>query len=239
MALVSRPDGALTVVTGASRSGKTAWTVQQVRTHRRLLVWDALGEWGDRYGCTRVASLAELRSIAASSRLERFAYFQPGAMGPRQFEVFCRFAWVWIRAARGALVIEELASVTTPGKAPAAWGDIVRAGLRYGPDIYALTQRPSESDKTVMGNATVIHAHAMARAGDRRYMAAELDCDPLRLSALRPLDYLERDRRTGELYIGRVSFGRQVAQKPASDAARKGQRAAKGRTRVPLRAAVA
>jgi hypothetical protein len=127
-------------------------------------------------------------------------------MGPREFDAFCRLAWVWIRAARGALVIEELASVTTPGKAPPAWGDIVRAGLRYGPSLYALTQRPSESDKTVMGNATVIHSHAMARANDRRYMAAELDTDPAELAKLRPLEWVERDRRTGELRRGKVRF---------------------------------
>lgn len=208
MALVHRPDGALTVVTGASRSGKTAWTVQRVRAVRRVLVWDAVGEWGDRYGCTRISSLAELQVLAPGTRLERAAYFRPGAMGPREFDTFCRLAWVWIRAARGALVIEELAGVTTPGKAPAAWGDIVRAGLRYGPDIYALTQRPSESDKTVMGNATVLHCHAMARAGDRRYMAAELDTDPDALARLRPLQWLERDRRTGELRRGTVTFAR-------------------------------
>lgn len=208
MALVSRPDGALYVVTGASRSGKTAWTVQRTRGERRALVWDAVGEWGDRFSCERVASLAELQKLAASPHLSRLAYFRPGAMGAAEFDSFCRLAWVWIRAARGALIVEELAAVTSPGKAPAAWGDIVRAGLRYGPSIYALTQRPSESDKTCMGNATVLHAHAMARAGDRRYMAAELDCDASLLAALRPLQWVERDRRTGELRRGAVTFRR-------------------------------
>jgi hypothetical protein len=208
VALVSRPDGTLTVVTGASRSGKTVWTVRQVARARRVLVWDTLGEWGDRYGCTRVSSLHELSVLAPSPRLQRLAYFRPMGMERDHFDVFCRLAWVWIRAARGALVVEELASVTSPGKAPAAWGEIVRAGLRYGPDIYALTQRPAESDKTVMGNATVLHCHAMVRAEDRRYMAAELDCDVSRLAALRPLEWIERDRRTGKLRAGRVSFGR-------------------------------
>lgn len=205
--LVPRPDGTLTVVTGASRSGKTAYTVQRVAGERRVLVWDSLGEWGDRFNCRRVKTLVELRALVKpGAPVARLAYFRPGMAA--DFDAFCRLAWVWLRVARGALVVEELASVTTPGKAPAAWGDIVRAGLRYGPNIYALTQRPSESDKTCMGNATVIHAHAMARAGDRRYMAAELDCDPAALAELRPLQWIERDRRSGELRRGAVSFRR-------------------------------
>lgn len=227
--LVSRPDGSLTVVAGASRSGKTVWTVRQLTRVPRALVWDAVGEWGDRYGFRRVDTLAELRAHCFTGRLERLAYFRAGGMGPREFDGFCRLAWIWIRAARGALVVEELAAVTSPGKAPAAWGDIVRAGLRYGPDIYALTQRPSESDKTVMGNATVLHCHAMARAGDRRYMAAELDIDPGVLAALRPLEWIERDRRDGELRRGALKFAQN--RRPVTE--RKASGTAKGRTRVP------
>lgn len=172
-----------------------------------MLVWDLVGEWADRYGCRRVSSLTELQRLAPLGQLERLAYFRPG-MAAGDFDPFCRLAWVWLRAARGTLVVEELASVTTPGKAPAGWGDIIRAGLRYGPEIYALTQRPSESDKTAIGNATVLHCHAMARAGDRRYMAAELDADPAEIGRLRPLQWIERDRRTGALRRGTVRFSR-------------------------------
>jgi len=210
MALERRPDGELIVVTGASRSGKTQWTVRRVRSARRLLVWDSMGEWGDRFGCRRVATFAELREcVKPGARAERLAFYQPGMA--QHFDVFCSLSWVWIRAARGALVIEELSSVTSPGKAPRMWGEICRAGLRYGPDIIAITQRPAESDKTCIGNATLLHCHQMVREADEAYMARELRVPVAQLSRLRPLDWLERDRRTHQVRGGKITFPRRAA----------------------------
>lgn len=204
MPLVTRPDGRLVVVCGASRSGKTAWTAQQVKRAARLLVWDSVGEWADRYGCERVATLSALAAaVRPPARAGRLAFYG----SPPQFDTFCRLAWVWLRAARGALVVEELADVTHPGKAPLAWGEIVRKGLRYGVDVYALTQRPSESDKSSIGNASVIHSHRMARDQDRRYIAAELGVPVADVEALAPLQWIERDA-LGAVRRGAVKFAR-------------------------------
>lgn len=202
---VTRPDGELVVVTGATRSGKTAWTAQQVAGLARLLVWDSAEEWALRFDCERITSPAELAARLAPAKLERLAYVRP--VTASEFAFFCRCAWVWLRAARGALVVEELADVTHPGKAPPAWGEIVRKGLRYGPTIYALTQRPSESDKTALGNATRVHAHRMAFPADREYLARVLGVRLEELERLAPLEYLERDL-AGQVSRGRVTFGR-------------------------------
>ncbi len=209
MALQPRPDGELIVVSGASRSGKTAWTNQATARDRRVLVWDSVGEFGDRFRCRRLANFYELREACRpGAPIERAAFFQAADMGPRAFEIFCRFAWVWLRTARGTLIVEELAGVTSPGKAPAAWGQIARAGLRYGPRIFAITQRPAESDKTAIGNATLIHCHQLMRADDERYMARELRCDPRDLERLAPLEWIERDRATATNRRGKVRFAR-------------------------------
>jgi hypothetical protein len=196
-----RREGRLFAVTGASRSGKSLWTAQQVADARRLLVWDLLGEWSARYRCERIASIPAL-----VARLEgppaRLAFHSPRMVG--QFGLFCRFAWCWIRWAPGALVVEETAAVTTPGKAPDEWGDIVRMGLRYGVDIYALTQRPAESDKTAFGNATVIHAGRAAYPRDRATIAEYLDVPVAQVAALKPLEWIER-HASGELKNGQVS----------------------------------
>lgn len=204
VALERRPDGRLVVVCGASRSGKTIWTRRQTERAPRLLVWDSVGEWSDVGNCERITDLRELaRRCAPPARSERLAFVGP--ITPAMFDAFCRLAWVWVRVAPGVLVIEELADVTSPGKAPPAWGEIVRKGLRYGPHIYALTQRPAESDKTVIGNASVIHCHRMARSMDRGYMARELDISQDQLDALKPLDFIERDA-TGRISSGRVKI---------------------------------
>ncbi len=191
MTIVRRPDGALTLVCGASRSGKTSWVDREVARERRLLVWDVADEWALRSRCRRVTSARDLAELVKpGAPAARIAYH--ARPSPEAFDRFCRLAWVWLRVAPGALVVEELADVTHPGKAPPAWGEIVRKGLRYGPRIFALTQRPSESDKTAAGNATVIHVHRMARPADRAYVAQYLDLPAEEVAALAPFQWIER-----------------------------------------------
>jgi hypothetical protein len=199
--LEHRAEGRLFVVAGASRSGKTLWTAQQIARVRRVLVWDLLGEWSTRYRCARVSSFDEL--VARIDTPRRLAFHRPGMVG--DFETFCRLAFVWLRLAPGALVIEETASVTHAGKAPAAWGDVVRMSLRYGVELYALTQRPAESDKTAFGNASVIHAGRAVTPADRRTLAEYLDVPVATVAALRPLEWIERDYVTGVSRKGRVN----------------------------------
>jgi hypothetical protein len=198
-------------VTGASRSGKTSWVAGRVAGARRLLVWDTVGEFAEKFHCYPIWSIAQLAKVCSPSSPAQRIAFQPmhgtddegRSIIKLQFDAFCRCAYIAMRAHRRlSLVVEELADVTSPGKAPAAWGAIVRRGLRYGPEIYALTQRPSESDKSIMGNASVFHCHAMARADDARYMAKEMRIDQAAIDELAPLQFLQRDRRTGVLRGG-------------------------------------
>lgn len=210
--------GLLALVTGQSRSGKTFWTAQRVAREPRVLVWDSMNEFATDYGYRRITSAPELHRVALSSAPVRAGYVVP--VTASSFDTFCRLAWVWLRVNaraghRVAIVVEEMADVTTPGKAPAAWGEIVRKGLRFGPHVYALTQRPAESDKTVVGNANLLHCHAMSRADDARYMARELRApvelvDGLRLDRF---EWLELDRRTRTLTAGGKGIAiRRVAQ---------------------------
>jgi hypothetical protein len=204
--LERRREGRLTVVVGASRSGKSLWTAQQVARARRLLVFDLLGEWSTKYRCERVSSIAELATrLHERSRL---AFFSPYMT--EHFDAFCRLAWCWLRLAPGALVVEETASVTSPGKAPPAWGTVCRMSLRYGVELYALTQRPAESDKTAFGNASLFHAGRATTPADRKTIADYLDVPLSVVVALRPLDWIERDYVTGVTRKGRVDVSRKT-----------------------------
>lgn len=211
-------DGELTVVAGKSRSGKTFLTAKAVRAEPRLLVWDSMAEWADKFHCLVVPDARGLHAIATGAMDGRYSCAWP--VTPVNFDRFCRLAWVWLRACAAdnrsvALVVEELADVSPPGKAPPAWGEIVRKGLRFGPRIHALTQRPAESDKTVIGNATVIRCHAMKRVNDRRAMAQDMGIDQ---SLIDRLDFTKRqwvelDDRTGLLRTGGKGMRtRKVAQ---------------------------
>lgn len=170
-----------------------------------VIVWDSVGEW-TRCGHVRpVRSLRELHASVVSGQPIRVGYVGP--ISRDHFEIFCRLVWVWMRCGRGrVLVVEELADVTSPGKAPAAWGEIVRKGRHQGGRIYALTQRPAESDKTIAGNADIIHAGRQSFPRDRKSMAEYLDVPELEVTNLRSLEWIERDMRTRDLRRGTVKF---------------------------------
>lgn len=196
-----RRDGLLVLTVGASGSGKTAWVNRQTAKARRLLAWDIEGQ--HTAGAEVVRSRVRLAEIANDPGPGRYAYI-PASV--RDFDFWARCAFLWVRRAPGVVVAEELADVTTPGKAPDGWGMLVRRGRKYGADIYAITQRPAESDKTAVGNAAIIHCCRMSRAQDRRYMAAEMDLQEREIAGLKGLDWVEKDMRTGKVRRGTLRF---------------------------------
>ncbi|MGH9483760.1 MAG: hypothetical protein ACRD1F_01780 [Terriglobales bacterium] len=198
-------DGRAVLVAGTTGSGKTVWTMQQTSGARRLLVWDSLGEWTRRGRVAAAPTLAVLgaevsRYVREPQRVWALGYTGPASRA--HFAIFCRLAWVWLRVRSGTLVIEELADVTSPGKAPDSWGEICRKGRHYAAQLYAITQRPAESDKTIVGNAASIHTGLMAFPRDRAYMAQCLDVPVAEIAMLKPLEWIERDMRTRALRRG-------------------------------------
>ncbi len=191
----------ITVVCGGSGSGKSAWVKQQVRDAHRLIVWDVDDEYGTE-GCQRITAAGELVQVLmkAGRGAARIA-FCPPVMSQAAFSIWARAAFAWGEC---VAVAEELAGVTTPAKAPPGWHELVSRGRKRGVVLYAVTQRPSESDKTVMGNATRLHVGRLQRAQDRAYMARELDVEQVRIDRLKKLEWIERDN--GELKEGRVTF---------------------------------
>ncbi|MGA9853417.1 MAG: hypothetical protein WBR15_10880 [Gammaproteobacteria bacterium] len=186
----------MTVVVGRTRSGKTLSTRLEVKDAPRVLVWDIEGVWQG------FRSFTSLKSLLSAIRRDprgpaRWAY----SSGERDdFPMWAKLAYWWGRGGGGGIVIaEEIAFTTSPGKAPPGWHQLLAQGLKWNISIYALTQRPAESDKTCLGNATRIRCFALTRAQDRDYMARQLDCAPERLARLKPLEYLERDMLTGVL----------------------------------------
>jgi hypothetical protein len=123
--------------------------------------------------------------------------------GKEMFEFLAKCAFAWTNA---AVVAEETADVTSPSKAPPNWGQLIRRGRARGlAPIFALTQRPAESDKTAIGNATLIRVGRMARDADRKMMARELDVDHRILTRLLPLDFVERNMAINEVKRGNLT----------------------------------
>lgn len=198
-----RPDGVLVYVTGSMGSGKTSWVKDRVRKASRLLCWDGKGiDWGPRERCTVVESPHALRALLFHKGPQRISYRVDVTRA--NFEQFCRLAWVWGRLRPGVIVIDEIADVTTVGKAPVAWGAIARKVRAFGSDVYVTTQRPQEADKTAQGNATLYHCGRMSDADDQKYIARRLlgGVDVKLVSALLPLQWIERDVRTLAITTG-------------------------------------
>lgn len=200
-----RSDGVIYYTIGATGSGKTTSVRQRTRGESRALVWDGKAEWGAQWGFKVVTSPHELmRYVLPSSPPARVSYRVP--VTRENFDAFCRLAWVLIRSHACALIIEELADVTTASKAPVAWGEIVRKSRGFGAHVYALTQRPQEVDKTVQGNASIIRVGRLTDAMDATYAAKRLlNVPPQQVIALKPLEFIERDARTGAIRTGKVN----------------------------------
>jgi len=188
-------------VCGSSGSGKSAWVKQQIAKDKRVIIWDTDDEYQSITN-NRAATIPELTALMR----------QAGDKKPMCIRLVCDGAYfnLWSAAVFAfgncTAVAEELADVTTPSKAPAGWGQLVRRGRKRGIKIFAVTQRPSESDKTTIGNASAIHCGMLNRSADRKYMAAELDITEQELSALGELEYLHREHKTKTLTKGKLKF---------------------------------
>lgn len=199
-------DGRLWIVSGASRSGKTAKTLRLARESKTCFVWDIEGQWFRTRGFKRVNSLAELSVIAKAGRQGRWCYVATGNI-KAEFDFFCRAAFHY-GSFYGpcAVVAEELADVTTTAKAPDGWGILLRRGLKRGITIYAISQRWAEADKTAIGNASDFLLFRMASGDDIAYMARKTRIEAARLEGLKPLEYIHYNAITGEITGSKLTF---------------------------------
>lgn len=198
-------DGRLYVIGGASRSGKTAWTVRQVKTARRAMAWDPEAQWCELPGWRKVSTRADLMKWAQHAGAMKVA-FVPGVDLKADFDFWCD-AVMFAGRYRGPLaaIAEELADVTTPSKAPGAWGILLRRGLKRGITIFAISQRWAEADKTAIGNASAYVCFAM-RGDDVAYMARKTRIPESDLSKLQALEWIEVNAYGNRTGGGRLRF---------------------------------
>lgn len=173
----------ITVVVGKSRSGKSAYVKRQVKAARRLLVWDPDGEFVEAGICQPLTTRQQLLDVVSRSAHGRFSYVAPVRRDEFNFWSLAVLHW-----RNCVAVAEETSDVTSPGKAPEQWGQLIRKGAKRGIVLYGVTQAPSESDKTIMRQARFVVCFVLGRDVDRAYMAAEIDLPKERLQALRTVE---------------------------------------------------
>jgi hypothetical protein len=202
-------DGKLEVIAGASRSGKTAYTVRAVKRLSRICAYDPEDQWSKLPGWRGVGSRAALWDALQKGGALRLA-FVPGGDIRAEFDYWARAVFYAGRYVQPLGVIaEELADVTNAGKAPGHWGLLLRRGLKRGIDIFAISQRWSEADKTGLGNASSVVMFRQSSGDDVRYLARKFDVTEADIAGLLPTlkpdgnikvaPYLKKDMRTGQI----------------------------------------
>lgn len=209
-------DGILYFVAGASRSGKSKYTRKLLAKEKRILVWDVKDEYArpwdrtkGRPNRTRVLkgwiitnTKAELIKALTDKHKGSFKICHVSDnMG--DFEYWSRCAYAFGKIVEMAIVGEELADVTNPSKAPPGWGNVCRKLLGFGCNVYAITQRPAESDKTALGNASVVHCCRLTNLGDIKRMAQQLNVHIDEVNALKDREYIQK-WSSGELKKGKI-----------------------------------
>jgi hypothetical protein len=191
---------------GAPGSGKSLFIKSLIRRERprRLLVWDAMNEYGA--AAAPAPTLALLRQVTASSTFgRRFICSDNPRVRALQFDAFCQIAY---DAGDAMMVVDELGDVTGPSPAdtPAAWSTICRKGRHRGLLVVGGVQRPALVDKNFFGAATLIHCGRLNYEADVRTMANVLQVQAATVTALRPLDWIERDMQTGATKAGKIAI---------------------------------
>jgi len=210
-------DGQLVFSAGSSRSGKSLKLMREAAKKPRVLVFDEKDEWArpfnkktEKYDRTKLKrgwkvakTKAELMALVKNSGEKwKISYVPEGNLKER-FDFWCRMAYAYGKKKTILVIAEELADVTTPSKAPDAWGNICRKFLGFGCDIFAISQRPAESDKTSLGNATIVRTGRLNIVNDQKAMSKQLGVSVEEVANLKPMEFIERNA-IGEIKRGKT-----------------------------------
>lgn len=193
-------------ICGNSGTGKSSHIKLTIEKAKRVIVYDPDDEYSEQRGFIRVSKAADLASLLqqnANAPLK--VAFVPTRTTVKAFEFFARAAFVWGNC---VAVAEEIADVTSAGKAPPNWGTLIRRGRKYGIKILAVTQRPAEADKTILSNAAVIRCCALGRMADRKAIASEIDVNVDLIAKMKPLDFMVYKRADLSVRAGNLTTKR-------------------------------
>jgi len=210
-------DGGIVIVSGASQSGKTTKSMREAGRERRCIAWDPDDQWSTLPGFRRVITREDLLRMVqrAGDGPARIAYVARGRDLASEFNFWAATALYWGRYGGGcAAVAEELADVSSPGKAPWAWGLLLRRGIKRGITIYAISQRWAEADKTALGNATRWIIFAAATTADAKYIAQRTRVTVDQIEGLQNYEFIEYDpraKKTSKKQRVKMSRGRNRA----------------------------
>ncbi|SOD41612.1 hypothetical protein [Nitrosovibrio sp. Nv4] len=199
-------DGKLVVVSGASRSGKTAYVRKAVKGEKRIMAWDPEDQWSRLPGWRRVTTVTELLRYAESPKNYKVGFVARGDL-KEPFDAWAEAVFnAGVFVGPVVAIAEELSDVTTPSKAPGNWGVLLRRGLKRGIDIYAISQRWAEADKTAVGNASYFVLFRQSSGDDIRYLSRKTRVAESEIAGLKPLQFVMLNSADGSIVRDTLKF---------------------------------
>lgn len=198
---------------GARGTGKTVWckrVVQAYATHpgARVLVWDYkhdhdLAELGQGF----TSWPAFVGATKAAAYVVRYLP-SPDHDPHEQFAAWCELAW---REGNLLMFVDELPEVTKANRAPAEWRRCVNVGRSYANgtkslSILAAGQRPTEVDKSFLGNCDVIHTGRLGFEDDARMFGRMWGVPSSELATLPDLHWIEKRASSPGVERGVLTF---------------------------------
>lgn len=190
-------------VMGSTGCGKSLWvkTSLLMKSDNRLAIWDYKREY---QGYADLVT-ENLRDAVLAMKNPQFRIaFRPSfndKLRAQQFDVFCKAVW---QAKNVKCLVEELAMVTTPQRAPEGWKQLTCTGRSEGITIIGMSQRPAQVDKDFFDNCTELHCGFLAGKRSRQVMAEEMGVEEGDIRGLESLQYIHKNLRTKEIKMGRV-----------------------------------
>jgi hypothetical protein len=203
---VSKLNPCVVPVMGATGSGKSQALMRMLAKQKpaRSLIWNPMQK-KTRYAgeeCTHLVDLVD--GLGAKGKFNRvFVPTWDFDLMREQFEIFCGFC---LELENLTVLVEELKYVTRPGWAPPNWRRVTGDGRQYGLRVFGTSQRPAQIDKDFLGNATLIRTGRLAYHEDVETMSKYMLVPEEQINALQPLDWIEKNKETGEVAKGRLTF---------------------------------
>lgn len=201
-------------VFGATGTGKTAWTLQQLRAMRprRLMVWDPKHDHTLQDLGTAYRDWAEFVRACKAKAFQARYLMNHDCDQHEQFAAFCALAW---REGNVVMFVDELAEVTQASRAPGAWRKIVNVGRSYDEgkksiSIIGASQTPTEVDKSFLGNCDLIHTGRLGNVSAAKLFAQQWGISAAEISGLPPLHWLEKRDTSAEIKRGVLTFSQRA-----------------------------
>lgn len=199
MAKLKNQQDSVVLAVGARGSGKTPLLKEHAAKFRRVLVWDPKHEYAVFLGVPEIRTAADL----VTHMHDPIVCYCPQFVTREHFEFVCELVW---KRADTLFLAEELADVSNAGKARGWWGRLIREGAHERVQLAAATQRPTEIDTTIRGNATELYVFSLFHHDDRALMAKEMDVDQSNVDSLAALEFIHANRRKRTVRRSRLIF---------------------------------